>query len=53
MMDDFSSPYSLDLVSGDRGVMLYVRKDIPSDLQSIDTKPVEDFYIELNASNRK
>ena len=52
-MDDFSSPYSLGLVSGNRGGMLYVRKDIPSGLQSIDTKPVEGFYIELNVSNRK
>ena len=52
-MDDFSSPYSLDFASMDGGMMLYVRKNVPSNLLSVETKPVEGFYVELNLSNGK
>ena len=31
--------------------MLFVREDIPSNLVEAETKPIEDFYIELNLRN--
>ena len=33
------------------GLMLFVREDIPSNLVEAETKPIEDFYIELNLRN--
>ena len=35
------------------GLMLFVRKDIPSNLFKAEEKPTEDFYIELNLRNDK
>ena len=33
--------------------MLFVREDIPSNLLTIEEKPIESFYVELNLRNSK
>ena len=33
--------------------MLFVREDIPSNLLTIEEKPTESFYVELNLRNNK
>ena len=33
--------------------MLFLREDIPSNLLTIEEKPVESFYVELNLRNSK
>ena len=33
--------------------MLFIREDIPSNLLTIEEKPIETFYIELNVRNSK
>ena len=33
--------------------MLFIREDIPSNLLTIEEKPIESFYIELNLRNSK
>ena len=53
LMDGFSIPYRLDRDSMVGGMLLYVREDIPSNLLSIETKPIGGFYIELNLRNDK
>ena len=52
-MDGVSSPCRLSLESMYGDVWLYVREDIPSNLLSIETKPIGGFYIELNLRNDK
>ena len=47
----FSTPYILDRNSNGDGLMLFVREGIPSNLVEEETKPIVDFYIELNLRN--
>ena len=49
----FSSPYRSDWDSIGGGISLYVREDIPSNLLSIETKPIEGFYVEQNLRDDK
>ena len=49
----FSKSYRLDRDSLGGGILLYVREDIPTNLTEVETKPIEGFYIELNARNDK
>ena len=51
--DSFIAPYMLDRICHGSGLMLFVREDIPSNLLTIEEKPVERFYIELNLRNSK
>ena len=53
LIDGFSRPYRLDRNSNGRGLMLFARKDIPSNSIETQAKPIEGFYIELNLRNDK
>ena len=35
------------------GILLYDWEDIPSNLLQVETKPIEDFYVETNLRNDK
>ena len=48
LTDGFSKPYRLDRESLGGGILLYVRKDILSNLLELETKPIEGFYVEIN-----
>ena len=43
LIGGFSKPCRLDRDSLGGGILLYVRKDIPSNLLEIETKPIEGF----------
>ena len=47
LIDGFSQPYGIDRNSSGVWIMLYVRKDIPSNLLKVESLPVEGFYVEL------
>ena len=51
--DGFSAPYRLDRNCFSGGLRLFVREDIPCNLLTIEEKPVESFYAELNLRNSK
>ena len=53
VIDGFSAPYRLDRNCLGGGLMLFVRDDIPSNLLTIEEKPIESFYVELNLRNSK
>ena len=53
IMDGFSPPYRLDRNCHGGGLMLFVRKDIPSNLLVIEKKPIERVFIEINLRNSK
>ena len=53
VIDDFSAPYRLARNCLGGGLMLFVREDVPSNLLTIEEKPVESFYAELNLRNNK
>ena len=53
LMDGFSSPYRVDRDTMGKGILLYVREDIPLNLLSIKTKPIDNFHVELNPRNDK
>ena len=48
----FSTPYRLDRDCLVGGLMLFARKDIPSNLLTIEEKPLESFYVELKLCNK-
>ena len=49
----FSKPCRLERGSLVRGILLYVREDIPSNLLEVGTEPIEGFYVEINLYNDK
>ena len=53
VIDGFSAPYRLhrNCLGGD--LMFFLRDDIPSNLLTIEEKPIESFYVELNLRNSK
>ena len=53
VIDGFSAPYRLDRNCLGGGLMLLVRDDIPYNLLTIEEKPIEIFYVELNLRNSK
>ena len=53
VIDGFSASYRLDRNCLGGGLMLFVREDIPSNLLTIEEKPIESFYVELNLRNSK
>ena len=53
IIDGFSVPYRLDRNCLSGGLMLFVKEDIPSNLLSIEEKPIESFYVELNLRNSR
>ena len=52
VIDGFSAPYRLDRNCLGGG-LLFARDDIPSNLLTIEEKPIERFYVELNLSKSK
>ena len=50
-MFQFTIQVNWDSIGG--GISLYVREDIPSNLLSIETKPIEAFYVEQNLRDDK
>ena len=53
IIDGFSPPYRLHRNCHGGGLMLFVRKDIPSNLLVIEKEPIESFLIEINLRNSK
>ena len=53
LIGDFSKPHRLDLDSLSRGMLLYIREDILSNLLEVETKPIESVYAEINLYNDK
>ena len=53
VIDGFSAPYRLDRNCLGGGLMLFVRDDIPSNLLTIEEKPIESFNVELNLRGSK
>ena len=53
LIERFCTPYRLNRNSKGRGILLYVREDIPSNLITVDINPIESFYVELNLRNNK
>ena len=52
-IDGFSAPYWLACNCLGGGLMLFVTDNIPSNLLTIEEKPIESFYVELNLRNSK
>ena len=57
LIEGFCAPYRLDRNSKGRGILFYVREDIPSNLITVDINPginlIESFYVELNLRHNK
>ena len=53
LIEGFSTSYRLDRDSKGRGIMLYVRADIPSNLLAFEDIPIESLFMELNLQNTK
>ena len=53
LVHGFSTTYNSDRDSKGRGIMLFVREDIPSNLLTIENKPIEGLQVELNLRNGK
>ena len=53
VIDGFSAAYRLDRNCLGGGFMLFARDDIPSNLLTIEKKPIQSFYVELNLRNSK
>ena len=49
----FSKAYWLHNDSLGKGILLYVREDITSNLLEVEAKPIEGFYVEINMHNDK
>ena len=48
VIEGFTAPHRLDHNCLGGGLMLFVRSNIPSNLLTIEEKPIESFYVELN-----
>ena len=46
LIPGYSSPYRFDRNCRGGGIMLYVKEDIPSKHLSIESQPIEGFYID-------
>ena len=53
LIEGYSKPYRIDRNCHGGGIMLYVRADIPSKLLSIESLPMEGFYVEINLQKKK
>ena len=49
----YSPPISLDHDINGGGLMLFVRENIPCKLLSLENKPMEGFYVEINLRKTK
>ena len=53
LIDDYGPPIRLDRDIHGGGLMLFVREDIPCKLLSLENKPMEGFYVEINLRKTK
>ena len=53
LIGGFSKPHRLDRDLLSRGMSLYIREDILSNLLGVETKPIEGVYAEINLHNDK
>ena len=54
LIERYNKPYRIDCSCHGGGIMLlYVRVDIPSKLLSIESLPMEGFYVEINLQKKK
>ena len=53
LFHEFSSPYRLDYEYKGGGIMLYVKKDLPSNFLASGNKPIESFNVELNLKRKQ
>ena len=53
LLPGFSIPYRFDRDSKGGGILLSVWENIPSNLLTIEKKPIEGFYVKLNLHKNK
>ena len=53
LIEKFCTPYRLNRNSKGRGILIYVREGIPSNVITVDINPIESCYVELNLRNNK
>ena len=47
LIEGFSSPYRLDCDSSGSGILLFMKKDIPSNLFTVEMKMIEGFSLQV------
>ena len=52
-LDGFGTPFRLDRNRNGGGIMLFIRNEIPAEVVSIDDRPIESSYVELNFRKKK
>ena len=52
-VDNYGPPIRLDRDIHGGGLMLFVREDIPCKLPSLENKPMDGFYVEINLQKTK
>ena len=53
LIDSFNEPIRLDRNKNGGGILLFIRKDIPTKVLSFETSPIEGFFIEINLDKKK
>ena len=53
LIDGYGTPIRPDCGIHGRGLMLFVREDIKCKLVSMESKPIEGFYVEINLRRTK
>ena len=53
LIEGYSKPYRIDRNCNGGGITLYVRANFPSKLLSIESLPMEGFYVEINLQKNK
>ena len=55
VIKDYSTPFRLDRNQNGRGLLLYVREDIPCKIlrEYTPEKPIENLFVEINIRSRK
>ena len=53
LIKGYSALYRLDRDAQGRGIMLFIREDIPSKLLAVDDFPTEGFYVEINLRKKE
>ena len=48
LIKGFGDPFRIDRNVNGGGILFYVRKDIPEKLLSVETLPIESFYVKIN-----
>ena len=53
LLNGYSTPFQLDRNAHGRGILLYVREDIPSKLLLVEENLIKGFFVEINSQNKK